>query len=377
MEPPGQPQDARPAPREGRFARRRRKRALAPALVVILVIGIAAVAGAFLLARAADEPKEEGPHGPYLVGAWTFGDSGALTRAVAAGALDEVSVDWLQSRSDGSVAAPRFDGEFLDLARDKGCTVSVTLTDYDETKGTFDSSIARAILASPETRRTHAQAVADWCRATKVDGVDLDWEALQASNRDEFTAFVRQLKTRLHKDGRFLAVDVVPKTYEPGGWSTPQAQDWKDLGRIADQVRVMTYNYSGSWSGPGPLSPPAWMDAVLTFAESQIPPRKIVMGLGFYGRDWKGAQTTDLVWDDVRATRVAHAPKTFRGPTEELTLTYQADGHAHTAFFPDARAVDAKLRMMLREHPRIHGVFCWMLGQEQPSVWTVLQKRLH
>jgi spore germination protein len=372
IEHPAQPPDTGGRARRG--GRRRRRGRLAPALVFILVLGIVAVTGAFLLARASQDDR---PRGPYLIGAWAFGESDSLKRAVDAGALDEVSVDWLQSRADGSVAAPRFDQSFLDLARDKDCRVVVTLTDYDESVGTFDPSIAAAVLATAESRRRHVEAVADWCRQTKVDGVDLDWEALKAGQRRQFTAFVTALARRLHHDGRFLAVDVVPKTYEPGGWSTPQAQDWKALGGVADQMRVMTYNYSGSWSGPGPLSPPGWMDSVLSFAESRIPSRKIVMGLGFYGRDWVGAKTTDLLWSNVQQVRADDAPKTFRGPTEELTLSYQRDGQSHTAFYPDARAVDAKLRMMLQDHPHIRGVYCWMLGQEQPAVWQVLRKRLH
>ena len=297
--------------------------------------GVAAVTGAFLLARAGDDGRQpDGPHGPYIIGAWTFGDTASLDRALEAGALDDVSLDWLQSRTDGSVEAPRFDAAVLERVQESGCTVGVTLTDYDQALGTFDASIPAAILATPESRRRHAKAVADWCRTYKVDGVDLDWEALEAGQRRRFTAFVRQLKQRLHEDGRFLAVDVVPKTYEPGGWSTPQAQDWKALGRIADQVRVMTYNYSGSWSGPGPLSPPGWMDSVLDFAESKIPDRKIVMGLGFYGRAWRGAQTTDLVWADVRELRAAHDPTSNRGPTQELTLTYNVDGRRAHGLLP-------------------------------------------
>ncbi len=268
-------------------ARRRRRGRLAPPLVFIVVIGVAAIAGAFMLARAFEDDR---PRGPYLIGAWTFGDAGSLERAVDAGALDEVSLDWLQSRADGSVAAPRFDAGFLALVREKDCRVVVTLTDYDETIHTFDPRISAEILATAQTRRAHAEAVAEWCRANDVDGLDVDWEALKATQRGRFTAFVAELARQLHDDGRFIAVDVYPKLREPGGWDGPRAQDWSALGEVVDQVRVMTYNYSGSWSGPGPLSPPAWMDAVLTFAESQIASRKVVMGIGFYGRDWRGSR---------------------------------------------------------------------------------------
>ena len=49
------------------------------------------LAGALtLVATLGRQPHR--PHGPYLIGAWTFGDRVSLRRAVAAGALDEVGV---------------------------------------------------------------------------------------------------------------------------------------------------------------------------------------------------------------------------------------------------------------------------------------------
>jgi len=361
-------------PPGARRTRRTRRRRAAPALLFIVVAGCVAVACAFLLARALQDDR---PHGPYLIGAWTFGDSTSLRHAVDAGALDEVSVDWLQSRADGSVAAPRADPAFLAEARDQDCRVVATLTDYDQATQQFQPSISAAILATAASRSRHAKAVAEWCRQTKVDGVDVDWEAMRAGQRAAFTSFVTELARRLHDDGRYVAVDVYPKVREPGGWDGPRAQDWHALGLVVDQVRVMTYNYSGSWSGPGPLSPPDWMDRVLTFAESRIPSRKVVMGIGFYGRDWRGAQTTDLVWSDVVAIRAAHHPQASRGPSAELMLLYKRAGADHTAFFPDAAAVGAKLRMLLKDHPHIRGVYCWMMGQEDPAVWQVLRAKLH
>ena len=141
--------------------RARRPRRRLPALVVIIVAGVVAVAAAFALASALDDDR---PHGPYLIGAWTFGDSASLATAVKAGALDEVSVDWLQSRADGSVVAPRLDTAFIAEARRKDCRVFATLTDYDEATHTFDRSIPAAILATAASRRRHAAAVAAWCQ---------------------------------------------------------------------------------------------------------------------------------------------------------------------------------------------------------------------
>ena len=364
-----QPDHQTAAPR-----RRRRRRRRLPALLVIVTAGLATIAVAFALANVLDDDR---PHGPYLVGAWTFGDRVSLETAVHAGALDEVSVDWLRSRADGSVAAPQLDEDFIAQAEKLDCRVLVTLSDYDETKGIFDPAIAAAILQTPATRHRHAAAVAAWCRTHDVAGVDLDWEALRASQRDAYSAFVEDLARRLHDDGRLIAVDVYPKLREPGGWTGPKAQDWARLGRAVDQFRIMTYNFSGSWSGPGPLSPIDWIDQVLTFAETQVPPRRIIMGLGLYGRDWSATATTDLVWGDVLAIRREDDPKQFRSASKELVLSYERAGTPHTAFFPDAAAVAAKLRMMLDRHPHIRGVCAWHMGQEDPRVWRVLRRLLH
>ena len=316
-----------------RPAGRPRRRRL-PALVVIVAAGLIAVAAAFALATALDDDR---PHGPYLIGAWTFGDRSSLDAAVDAGALDEVSADWLQSRVDGSVAAPRLDTDFIAAAKRKDCRVFVTLTDYDEGQHTFDPAISEAILETRESRRRHAATVAAWCRDHDIAGVDVDWEAVKGKRRDAYSAFVEELAERLHADDRLIAVDVYPKLSEPGGWDGPRAQDWARLGGAVDQFRVMTYNYSGSWSGPGPLSPPEWMDRVLAFAETQVAPRHIVMGLGFYGREWRGDTTTDLVWDDVEEIRANLDPRETRTASRELFLAYRRDGSRQRPSSPTLR----------------------------------------
>jgi spore germination protein len=360
------------SPEHGRRKPRRRRRI--PALLVIVVAGVLAVAAAFALASALDDDR---PHGPYLIGAWTFGDRASLDAAVTAGAIDEVSVDWLQSRADGSVTAPRLDEGFIAEAKRRDCRVFVTLTDYDETQHTFDPAISAAILRTEQTRGRHAQTVAEWCRRNDVAGVDVDWEAVKGSRRDAFSAFVEELADRLHADDRLIAVDVYPKVKEPGAWDGPRGQDWERLGRAVDQFRVMTYNYSGSWSGPGPLSPPDWMDRVLDFAETRVAPRRIVMGLGFYGRDWQGSTTTDLTWDGVHAIRASYDPKEVRTASRELLLEYRNDGARHQAFFPDAAAIRAKARMLLSRHPHLRGVYAWQMGQEDPRAWDELARLLH
>ncbi len=345
----------------------------------MLLVGAFALAATLALVAAAlhHDHSVSPPHGPYTATGWTFGDRSSLREAAQAGGLNAVSADWLQSRADGSVVAPREVPGFLASVRARHLEPWITLTDYDQSRQRFDPSIAAAILASPRAMRRQVAAVAAWCRSRDVAGLDLDWEALTAEQRDRYSVFVGLLAAALHHDGRRLAVDVFPKTSEPGTWDAPQAQDWTRLGKSADFVNVMTYNYSGSWSGPGPLSPPAWMDAVLSFAATRIAPAKIVMGVGLYGRTWHGSQTADLTWADVQRIVARDHPRRSRDGSGELRLEYSDSGGAHVAYFPDARAVAVKLRMMLRDHPGIAGIACWQMGQADPGVWPRIHQLLH
>jgi spore germination protein YaaH len=353
-----------------RAARRRRGRRRT--FLVLVLLGSAAIASVVLAERL----RHDGPQqGRYVVGAWSFGDQEALDRATSAGTLHEVSCDWLQSRADGSLAAPRYDQGFVDAVRDAGLRPWVTLTDYDQDSQTFERRISAAVLATAERRRRHAAAVASWADEHGFDGVDVDWEAVSARRRDAFSAFIEALAAALDDRGLLLAVDVYPKTSEPGGWDGPQGQEWRRLGDAVDQFRIMTYNYSGSWSGPGPLSPPRWMDQVLRFAESQVDPAKVVMGIGFYGREWRGEQTRALTWDDLQDL-LEQRPRRRRTASGELRLDYRQGGDRLVAFFPDGPALRAKVAVLLRRHPRIAGVHCWLLGQEDPRAWRVFEALL-
>ncbi len=79
---------------------------------------------------------------------------------------------------------------------------------------------------------------------------------------------------------------VFAKTSEPGRYDSQKVYDYRALGASVDELKIMTYSYSGPWSAPGPQAPLAWTRAVIDFARTQMPASKIYMGLPFYGFDW-------------------------------------------------------------------------------------------
>ena len=127
-------------------------------------------------------------------------------------------------------------------------------------------------------------------------GIDIDYEDLQASDRTAFTTFITQLAGALHVAGKMLSVDLFAKSSDRGYDQRNLAQDYQAIGRVADQVRLMGYDYHWASSGPGPVAPISWIRAVLSYAKTQIPAGKIILGVPLYGYDWSGGHGTPVSW---------------------------------------------------------------------------------
>jgi len=367
-----------------RIMRRRRRAALAA-----FAAALAAIALFFVLDREGTKLERPGkpplgylrePLGErtYRVTAWSLGDGDSLVSATGAEAVDEVDFDWYQSQEDGSVASRHENLDLVAAARNSGLNIFATVTNQPAGKLGFSRDIAAAIMASPESRRRHIENLVALAREKGFDGIDLDWEALKAEDRQPFATFVEELAAALHAEGRFLSIAVFPKTQKRGRWDTQRAMDYERLGAAVDEFKVMTYNFSGPWSDPGPQAPLAWADEVLSFAESQVPAGKIYLGIPFYGYDWHAGKATAVRSAGASEAAARYGVKVGRDAASgEATLRYtDGEGVAHVVYYQDERAIAAKLDQMHRKHPRIAGIAIWVMGQEDPAFWDLIARRL-
>lgn len=314
---------------------------------------------------------------PYRVSAWTFGDRASLKAAADRAAIDEVNVDWYISKPDLSIQGDGVDTDFVAVAKARGVRVLATVSNWSEALGDFDPDLAHGILATKTSTDQHIQAIVKLCQEGGYDGIDLDWEALYPSDRNRFTHFVAQLAQKLHASRKLLSIAVHAKESEPGNWEGPRAQDWKKLGAAVDEFKIMTYDYSGPWSDPGPIGPPDWTDAVLTHAEALVPQQKIMMGVPFYGYDWQPQSCIDVDWKSATSRARSHHSAINHDPSGEATFTYVDNlGKSHTVFFQDRTAIAAKLRMLLQKHPGIRGIAIWRMGGESPAFWNEIVLKL-
>ena len=313
----------------------------------------------------------------YRVTAWTLGDAASLKAATAANAVDEVDFDWYHTQADGSVTAEDEDPDLVAAARDHGLNVFATVTNSTSSGSVFSRDLAAAVLASPDRRRRFIDDLLRLVKDMGYDGVDLDWEDLRPADRDNFSALVDQLAAALHAKDRFLSIAVMPKTSEPGEWDNQKYADWSRLGKAVDEFKIMTYSYSGPWGDPGPQAPLEWVDRVLAFAESRVPPSKVSMGVPFYGFDWHGGSVATVSGHRGASLAQTYDAAVGRDPSsQEATMTFTDDGVMHTVYFQDQKAVAAKFAALRSRHPKIAGISIWVMGQEASGFWPLIARKL-
>jgi spore germination protein YaaH len=343
-------------------------------LVTLLLGLLTSVMVAFEEPARALAPANHGGAKGYVIDAWypgweVPGISPYESLSRHASLIDKVNPFWYALEPDGTVAPYESaeDPGLLALARDRGIEVMPLVSNE------FDPLRVHRMLSSRAARDAHVNELVNLTVSKGYAGLDLDYEMMYALDRGKFSLFVEELASRLHAKGKKLSVAVHPKTSEPGSWRGAQAQDWKRIGLVVDEFKIMTYDYHWNGSEAGPASPLGWIDDVLTFAESQVSPAMIRMGLPLYGRDWQGTEARDLVHAEVQSLINEKNATVKRDASGEPYFEY---GGGHTVYFQDAQSIDAKLDVLVRQHPNVGGIAIWHVGGEASGFWAPIKDKL-
>lgn len=292
------------------------------------------------------------------------------------GVFSEVSPFWYTANSSGDVFADpnggpnMIDKSMVSYLKSNGILVVPTV--FNLINGTWNASIVSGIINDPTVSSKHIVNLVNLAVSEGYDGIDIDYENLNTTDRNAFSTFIQNLASALHAKGKLLSVGVHPKTSEPGTWNGPQAHDYTQLGKYADEVRIQVYEYHWGTSAPGPIAPISWVNDVLAFASTEIPKGKIIQGIGLYGYDWVGNQGKGIEWLDVLAlTQQLGIQASWDTPSESPYFKYSN----HEVWFENHYSTSAKLDMTNKYD--VGGVFFWRLGGEDPSTWAVVKNKIY
>ena len=310
------------------------------------------------------------------------GPKGRLIRQTSAGVVPNGYRGWTNPAWKALMAE----------AQSKGVRVVLTV----ERMSWDPASRAKTIklLQSPKARTRLANDIAGELQATGADGVNLDFEPMPAEVRDDFTLFVRELRSVLDasRPGSQITFDITASvpTYDIAALTADDA---------ADAVFLMAYDYIGYGAATAasisPLvDPVAHFDISTTMADlvAVADPQHVILGLPWYGRAW--TTKTPNASSPTRSGSTIMTPAT---PNYEQALAIARlngrnyDPVAATAWsayvvkacatcpetwrqvwYDDVEGFATKIRFALDQGLR--GIGMWALGNtgSLPGMWTVV-----
>jgi spore germination protein YaaH len=320
--------------------------------------------------RSSQHPKS----GRYIAAWFPPSFSGGARESFEANkdVLDEISPFWYSTDASGRLYG-NWNDELVRISHESNVLVIPAIHNISN----FDVVIG--VLSDPYIRARHVQNIVDEVLARNYDGIDIDYEALPASMRPAFSAFIIELSAALHAHGKLLTVAVHAKDCDYCGLGG--FQDWSVIGQHADRVRIMTYDYHWRGGGPGPVAPLYWVEDVAEYARSVIDPSKVFIGVPFYGYDWPpGGTATGLPWADIedlieaQDLEVNLLERDARGRVDESWFRYaSSEGYREVWYMTDL-GLEAKLELVQRMD--LAGIAIWRIGYEKPEYWEVIRRKL-
>lgn len=259
-----------------------------------------------------------------------------------------------------------YKGEFLEMARNKNIPIMPQIGDD------FDFERVSLLIDDEEIQNAFIQSLTGEAQKEGFIGWDIDIESLKIKDKDAFTRFVQNVAKALHKNNLKLSITVFARVGDDNH-EAAIAQDYKAIGKAADEVRIMMYGVHNEDTQPGGQAPLTWMRQVLKYATKNIPPEKIVVGLSTHGYDFVNETAEPLTFRQIeKRIGEATASVRFDEKVSSAVFEYQRDDDDHVIWFEDVRAIGEKMLISLNEF-NIDKFAIWRIGAEDPKLWELLK----
>ena len=268
-------------------------------------------------------------------------------------------------QADGLGAlTPTFDAN-IELSANYRVANLMTLTNFDSESG-FSGEIAHALFTDQAAQQNLFNNILTVLRAGNYYGLNLDFEYVLQTDRQNYNNFLRRLTDLLHENGYIIVTALAPKLSDSQEGLLYSAHDYAFHGKTVDYVVLMTYEWGYTYGPPMAVAPLNQVRRVLDYAVTVIPPEKILMGMPNYGYDWtvpfvQGTAARPLT--NVGAVTLAGQMKVaiqYDNEAQSPFFRYTSGGKNHEVWFEDARSLRAKMRLV--EQYALAGVSFWNLN---------------
>ncbi len=218
------------------------------------------------------------------------------------------------------------------------------------------------ILNDYEKRETMIENLMDLVEEYNLDGVNVDFENMNESDKDVYSRFLIELAPRLKKIGKTLSVDV---TAPDGSETWSLCFDRNTIANVADYIVFMAYDQYGTSSNKaGTTAGYNWVEANVKkfLGQEDVDPEKIILGIPLYMRLWEeeedGTAKPEVVnmkdmFDVLPENQVA----TWDEELKQYYVEYEEDGKTYKMWVENEKSVGEKIN--LANQYNLAGIAFW------------------
>ncbi len=229
------------------------------------------------------------------------------------------------------------------------------------------------MLVDPATRAALETEMVNAAVANNWDGINIDFEAGAAADRNLLTTFITELANALHAQGKTLSMEASAKVKDVPNHPRSTFFDYDALAQHADTIFVMCWGIHWKTSAPGAIDDMTWASQVATYVSQRPNKQKFVLGFGMYGFDWPNGggvnnPATPLEYTDVQALAQQYSATLQWDPVAVAPYFSYTDGSGvhHDVWYTDAQSIDARIALA---HSLGLGIGMWRLGEEDQAIW--------
>ncbi|MBL1232861.1 MAG: hypothetical protein COA31_009085 [Flavobacteriales bacterium] len=276
----------------------------------------------------------------------------------------------------------------IDSAKANDVKILLTVTNFGQSNN-------KAFLNNDKAIKNLITQLKGLLKKRGSDGVCLDFEGINGSQKAVYAKFISLLSQELKKENsNYLIYITVPSV----DWA--KSLDFEALIPVVDQFVIMGYGYYGSTSSvAGPVAPSEsgeiWEPYNLStsidyYLANAVPSSKLIMALPYYGVMWdtktgdRGAKVEKFIGNrtyDYIKTKVEGKV----APVQYDTVSYTAwcsyvvddgDTHYRQCWFDNDSTIAVKLNLI--KYKKLKGMGIWALGYDKgySNLWEVIAVNL-
>ena len=237
------------------------------------------------------------------------------------------------------------------------------------------------ILNDYEKRETMIENLMDLVEEYNLDGVNVDFENMNESDKDVYSRFLIELAPRLKKIGKTLSVDV---TAPDGSETWSLCFDRNTIANVADYIVFMAYDQYGTSSNKaGTTAGYNWVEANIKkfLGQEDVDPEKIILGIPLYMRLWEEEEDGTAEPEVVNMRNMfdvlpENQEATWDEELKQYYVEYEEDGNKYKMWVENEKSVGEKIN--LANQYNLAGIAFWEKDREtNDEFWTFVKEQLN